>query len=135
MPKETGEDLKLKNQEYRILQYPYFTRDRIVIGMEDKDLKDVAAIFLDHEVGKGSEKIDPMMMRKAFEIDNKLALSVTLNIRNLVERSEILQKWLSKSEVEVVASRVEGLFKELPKVNKKWDKPWWDTEVETPIIQ
>jgi hypothetical protein len=52
-----------------------------------------------------------------------------------VERPEILPKWLSKSEAATVISRVEALFKELPKVDKKWDKPWWDTEVETPIIQ
>jgi hypothetical protein len=103
--------------------------------MEDKDLKDVAAIFLDHEVGKGSEKIDAQMMRKAFEKDSKLALSVTLNIRNLVERPEILAKWSSKNEAATVISRIEALFNQMPKVDKKWDKPWWDTEVETPIIQ
>jgi hypothetical protein len=135
MPAETREDLKQKGQEYRILQYPYFAKDRIIIGMEDKDLKDVAAILLDHEVGKGSGKIDAQSMRKAFENDNKLALSVTLNIRNLVERQEILSKWLPKNEAATVTSRIEALFKELPKVDKKWDKPWWDTEVETPIIQ
>jgi hypothetical protein len=135
MPAETREDLKQKGQEYRILQYPYFAKDRIIIGMEDKDLKDVAAVFLDHEVGKGSGKIDQQILRKAFEKDNKLALSVTLNVRNLVDRPEILEKWLPKNEIETVTSRIEALFKELPKVDKKWDKPWWDTEVETPIIQ
>jgi hypothetical protein len=135
MPAETREDLKQKNQEYRILQYPYFAKDRVIIGMEEKDLKDVAAIFLDHEIGRGGGKIDAKMMRKAFEKDNKLALSVTLNIRNLVERQDVLGKWLSKTETATVTSRIEALFKELPRVDKKWDKPWWDTEVETPIIQ
>jgi len=135
MPAETREDLKRKNQEYRILQYPYFAKDRVIIGMEEKDLKDVAAIFLDHEVGKGGGKIDVQMMRKAFEKDNKLALSVTLNIRNLVERQDVLGKWLSKTETAMVTSRIDALFKELPKADRKWDKPWWDTEVETPIIQ
>jgi hypothetical protein len=135
MPKETIEALKQKGQEYRILQYPYFARDRIIIGMEEKDLKDVAAMFLDHDVGKGNEKINVQQMRKAFENDKKLALTVTLNIRNLVERPEILAKWLSKSEASAVAGKIEAFFKELPKVDKKWDRPWWNTEVETPIIQ
>jgi hypothetical protein len=135
MPKETMEDLKRKNQEHRILQYPYFAKDRIIIGMEEKDLKDVAAIFLDHEIGNGSEKINPQTMRKAFDKDQKLALSVTLNIKNLVERPKILARWLSGNEASIVVGRIEALFKELPKVDKKWDKPWWDTEVETPIIQ
>jgi hypothetical protein len=135
MPKETTEELKQKGQEYRILSYPYFAKDRIIIGMEEKDLRDVAAIFLDHDVGKGNENIDAQLMRKAFERDKKLALTVTLNIKNLLERPEILSKWLSKNEAATVTGRIEALFKELPKVEKKWDKPWWDTEVETPIIQ
>jgi hypothetical protein len=103
--------------------------------MEEKDLKDVAAIFLDHDIGKGNEKIDPQTMRKAFDKDKKLALSVTLNIMNLVERPEILARWLSKNEAAAITAKIESLFKELPKVDKKWDKPWWDTEVETPIIE
>jgi hypothetical protein len=135
MPSETRDDLKRKGQEYRILQYPHFAKDRVIIGMEDKDLKDVASVFLDHDIGKGSGKIDPQTLRKAFEKDNKLALSVTLNVRNLVERPEILAKWLSKNETATVTSRIEALFKELPKVDKKWDRPWWDTEVETPVIE
>ena len=135
MPKETAEELKQKGQEYRILPYPYFAKDRIIIGMEEKDLKDVAGIFLDHDVGKGNEKIDVQLMRKAFEKDKKLALTVTLNIRNLLDRPEILAKWLSRNEASAVTSKIEALFKELPKVENKWDKPWWDTEVETPIIQ
>jgi len=98
-------------------------------------LKDVAAIFLDHDVGNGRGKINQQMLRKAFEKDNKLALSVTLNVRNLVDRPEILPKWLSETEAVRVKGRIESLFKELPKIDKKWDKPWWDTEVETPIIQ
>ena len=135
MPKETAEDLKQKNQEHRILDYPHFDKERIIIGMEEKDLKDVASIFLDHEVGRGTEQIDVQAMRKAFDKDKKLALSVTLNIMNLAQRPEILSRWLSKNEASAVTSKIEGLFKELPKIDKKWDKPWWDTEVETPIIQ
>ena len=135
MPKETAEELRQKNQEYRILNYPYYAKDRIIIGMEEKDLKDVAAIFLDHDIGKGNEKIDAQLLRKAFDKDKKLALTVTLNIKNLLERPEILAKWLPRNEASAVTGKIEGLFKELPKVESKWDKPWWDTEVETPIIQ
>ena len=134
MPKETMDELKQKNQEYRILQYPHFAKDRIIIGMEEKDLKDVAAIFLDHDLGGGNEKIDAQLMRKAFDKDKKLALTVTLNIKNLLEK-DILAKWLPRNEASAVTSKVEALFKELPKVESKWDKPWWNTEVETPIIQ
>lgn len=135
LPKESEEEFKRCQQEHRILSYPYFAEDRIVVGMEDKDLKDVSAVFLDHEIGKGSEKIDAQHMRKICEKDTKLALTVRLNLRNLVEKTDILNKWLSKSEASMVVHRIEGLLKELPNVDKKWDKPWWNTEVETPIIQ
>jgi len=135
MPAETAEDLKQKNQGYRLLEYPYFPKDRIVIGMEEKDFKDVAAIFLDHGIGNGKEQINPQIIRKAFDKDKKLALSVTLNIMSLVKKPEILSKWLSKNQEAAVKAKVEELFKQLPTVDKKWDKPWWDTEVETPIIE
>jgi hypothetical protein len=135
MPEETAEDLKHKNQEYRILEYPYFAKDRVIIGMEEKDFKDIAAIFLDHGIGNGKEQINPQIIRKAFEKDKKLALSVTLNILSLIKKPEILSKWLSKNQEATVKAKVEELFKQLPVVDKKWDKPWWDTEVETPIIE
>ena len=135
MPNETREALKQKNQEYRILQYPHFAKDRIIIGMEEKDVRDVVALFLDHDIGKGQEKIDAQQMRKALENDKKLALTVILNTKNLVEKPEILAKWLSKSEASTVTGKIEAFLKEMPKVEKRWDKPWWNTEVETPIIQ
>ncbi len=135
MPKETVEDLKQKKQDYRILNYPYFAKDRIIIGMEEKDLKDVIAIFLDHDIGKGKEQINSQLMRKIFKKDKKLALTVTLNLKNLVEKPEILAKWLPRNEAAAVTDKIEALFKELPKVENKWDKPWWNTEVETPTIE
>jgi len=53
----------------------------------------------------------------------------------LVERPEVLGRWMSKSEVSAVTDRVNPLLKELPMVDKKWDKPWWNTAVETPVIE
>jgi hypothetical protein len=120
--------------DYRILPYPHYASDMVVLGMEEKDMKDVCAIFLDHPVGKGSEQVDADKMRKALEKDSKLALTVTLNLRNLVERPEILAKWLRKTEVVTVVDRIQALLCALPRVDKKWNKPWWNTAVETPII-
>jgi len=135
MPKEGVEKLKQCGQEYRILSYPYYAEDRIILGMEDKDVKDVCAVFLDHEIGTGAEKIDSLRMRKILEKDKKLALTVALNLKNLIERSDSLRKWMSKGEVSTVTDRIGALLKELPTVDKKWDKPWWNVAVETPIIE
>ncbi|MEM2937482.1 MAG: hypothetical protein QXJ63_02925 [Candidatus Bathyarchaeia archaeon] len=133
-PKEAVEELKRHGQDYRILSYPYYDKDKIIVGMEEKDVKDVCAVFLDHEVGKGTEAIDPQKMRRILDKDKKLALTVTLNLRNIVEKQDVLKEWLSKGEVARVTENIELLLKELPVVEKKWDKPWWDTAVETPQI-
>jgi hypothetical protein len=61
-------------------------------------------------------------------------LTVNLNLRNFVERPEIPTKWLRKTEVAAVADRIQALLDVLPKVDKKWNKPWWNTAVETPMI-
>jgi hypothetical protein len=135
MPKERMEELKQCGQDYRILSYPYYAEDKIIMGMEDKDTKDVCAVFLDHDVGKGAENIDSQKMRKILERDKKLALTVMLNLKNLVDKAELLRKWMSKSEVSIVTGRIGALLKDLPTIDKKWDKPWWNTAVETPIIE
>jgi predicted nucleic acid-binding protein len=135
MPKERMEELRQCECDYRILSYPYYAEEKIIVGMEDKDVKDVCAVFLDHEIGKEAENIDSQKMGKILEKDKKLALTVTLNLKNLVEKSDVLRKWISKNEVSTVTDRIEALLKELPLVDKKWDKPWWNTAVETPTIE
>ncbi|MEM2675571.1 MAG: hypothetical protein QXT10_03630 [Candidatus Bathyarchaeia archaeon] len=135
MPKECTRELEECECDYRILSYPYYAKDRIIIGMEEKDIKDVCAIFLDHEIGVGPERIDAQKMRKILDKDKKLALTVTLNLKNLVERSDVLGRWMSKSQVSTVTQRIQELLKVLPVVDKKWDKPWWNTAVETPVIE
>ena len=135
LPKERMKEIKECGQYYRILPYPYYAEDKIVIGMEKKDMKDVCAVFLDHDVGEGAEQIDSKRMRKILGRDKKFALTATLNLRNLIERQDTLRKWMSKSEVSTITDRVEALLKELPTVDKKWDKPWWNTAVETPVIE
>jgi hypothetical protein len=135
VPKERVEELKKYGEEYRILSYPYYAEDKLILGMEEKDMKDVCAVFLDHEVGEGAEKISPQRMRKALKKDKKLALTVMLNLRNIIESMDTLKDWMTKSEVSTVTDRVETLLKDLPRVDKKWDKPWWNTAVETPVVQ
>lgn len=134
-PKKRLEKLKEYKQEYRILPYPYYAHDKVILGMEEKDVKDICAIFLDHPIGSGREEIDPNKMRKPLEKDKRLALTTTLNLRNLVEKSDVLGIWLKENEATTVTDRIQTLLEELPKVDKKWNKPWWNTAVETPIIE
>jgi len=133
-PKADIETLRKHNNEYRILNYPHYASDRLVLGMEEKDVKDVCTIFLDHLLGNGNDEISANKMRESLERDKKLALTVTLNLRNIAERPETLKKWMTKNEISTVVDRIQSLLKVLPKIDKKWDKPWWNTAVETPKI-
>lgn len=134
-PKENLEKLKEHKQEYRILPYPYYADDKVVLGMEDKDVKDVCAIFLDHSIGNGIGEINPDKIGKVLKKDQKFALTTTLNLGNLVEKPDALRRWVKKREAATVTDRIQVLLGSLPKVDKKWDRPWWNTAVETPIIE
>jgi len=126
--------LEEQSQEFRILPYNWYSSEKLVLGMEEKDTKDVCAIFLDHPIGAGKGEIDSEKIRKVLEKDRKLALTVTLNLQNLMDRTDLMEKWLKKGEVATVVDRIKALLKVLPKVDKKWDKPWWNTAVETPLV-
>jgi len=134
-PKEKLEELNEFKQEFRILPYPNYAQDKFVLGMENKDVKDICAIFLDHPIGNGKEEIDSEKIRRVLEKDQKFALTVTLNLRNVVEKSGVVEKWVKKNEAATIVDRIQTLLKKLPKVDKKWNKPWWNTAVETPLIQ
>jgi len=134
-PKDELEQLKEFKQEFRILPYDHYAGDKFVLGMEEKDVRDVCAIFFDHSVGGGRGEISPEKIRNVLERDEKLALTVTLNLRNLVEKPRMLEMWLKKREAAIVVDRINSLLGGLPKVDKEWDKPWWNTAVETPIIE
>ncbi|MEM2122260.1 MAG: hypothetical protein QXE79_01355 [Candidatus Bathyarchaeia archaeon] len=133
--REDLEKLKEADQDYRVLPYPYYNRDRVIIGMEEKDFRDVCAIFLDHHVGKGPSEINPQVMSRILDKDKKLALTVILNLRNLGEKSHVVAEWIGGSAASTVADGVNELLKYMPKVDKRWDKPWWNTAVETPLIE
>jgi len=132
LPKEDFERLQERNQEYRVLSYPYYEKDKIILGMEEKDVKDVCSIFLDHPIG-GPGGINVQKLRKILK-DEKLALTVTLNLKNLLDHPDVIGRWVNRSEVSAITERVSSLLKEFPKINKQWSNPWWNTAVETPVM-
>jgi hypothetical protein len=133
-PKTDIGTLERNKQEFRILSYPWYSSDKLVLGMEEKDIRDVSAIFLDHAIGVGKGEISQNKLRKVLEKDKKLALTATLNLQNIMKRPEVLGKWLNRSETATVTERIQTLLTALPVVDKKWNKPWWNTAVETPVI-
>jgi hypothetical protein len=135
IPKTETATFVKQEQDFRFLSCDWFPQDKAILGMEEKDIKDVTAIFLDHAIGQGKENIDPAKMRKILEKDRKMALTVMLNLQNVMRRVHLLEKWLTQDEVSTIADRIQNLLSALPKIDKKWDKPWWNTSVETPKIE
>ncbi len=135
LPKTDVHILEERGQQYRILPYNWYSSDKVVLGMEEKDIKDVCAVFLDHSIGTGKEEINSEKIRRILDKDKKLALTVALNLQNLVTRAELLAKWVKSSEASLVVDRITSLLTVLSKVDKKWNKPWWNTAVETPLIE
>jgi hypothetical protein len=134
-PRSAREELVREGLEYRILNYPPYRNDRLLIGIEEKDIKDIASIFMTYDVGEGRDCVNPQRIRHVFEKDRKFALTFRLNLENF-QRNEKLVKdmGLPDSDTERIMSRITAVLEALPEVDKKWTNPWWNVDVETPQI-
>jgi len=134
-PKKSVEELDKSNQSFRILSniYPHYDEKRILIGMEEKDVKDTAALFLDHDLGSGSDQINIDKLSRVLEKDRKFRLTARLNLENLVHHVETLGQFgASSSEVDIIRGRIQRLLDTLPVSDEKFRKPWWNTDLEAP---
>jgi hypothetical protein len=89
-------------------------------------------VLYDHEIGSGNGEIDVGSMVGALRKDEKLRLTVRLNLENLLRNAHV-----ASSEDEVanrVKRKLGGLLHEIPPVEKKFKKPWWEEAVETPTV-
>jgi hypothetical protein len=136
-PKNWQEKLEKAGQAYRILSriYPYYNEKRVLIGMEEKDIKDVAALLLDHEIGEGKEAISVQKIVNVLNKDKKLALTVRLNLLNLLDNQEIFERFkVNGYQIRIIKDRLEKILKQIPEPSHRFNKPWWNTAVETPLI-
>jgi hypothetical protein len=134
-PRSAHKELVDQGLEYRILNYPYYRSDRLLIGIEEKDIKDICSIFIGHDVGEGSECVSPSKIRLVMDKDKKFALTFRLNLENFQRNEKFLKDiGMSRSDVERAVSRVAAVLEALPQMDKKWSNPWWNVDVETPQI-
>ena len=106
-----------------------FGRHEVVIGPEDKDVRDVLAVLADHELAEGVDGISPSRMASALQGDPDLARTVGLTLP-MVARSPVLatvpepdQSRARQRLVELgaLAARV------TPKARHRWfGGPWWE---------
>jgi hypothetical protein len=129
------EDLVRYGLEYRILNYPSYKSDKLLIGIEEKDIKDICSILLSHELGEGKGCINVEKFKNMLEKDKKFALTFRLNLESLARNENLLKKiGLPNSSIENIMSKLNVILAGIPVVDKKWSGPWWNVDVETPQI-
>ncbi|MGA1975863.1 MAG: hypothetical protein ABSG92_09530 [Conexivisphaerales archaeon] len=115
----------------RILRYPPYRKDRTILGMEEKDMLDVSALFID---GGEDGRLDIGRLRRALD-DRKLLLTVRLNLENLVSAENWMKtRGLNGHQISRVHETGRRILSALPVVDQAWSKPWWNTNVETPLV-
>jgi hypothetical protein len=132
-PAELGEKMRAEGQSYRILNYEGYDPSKVIVGMELKDMKDVSSVLYDHEIGSGAESVDIGSMVEALRKDEKLRLTVRLNLENLLRNAHVVT---SKGDevTNRVRKKLEVILREIPPVEKDFRKAWWEEAVETPTV-
>ncbi len=128
--------LKASGQEFRILNHQGYKKGMVIIGMEAKDMLDVCAILLDRNHRLEVEpRLDLQRLTSYLRHDEKLALTVRLNLENLVCQTEwIRSKGLTKAQTEIIRESTTDILGALPAVSKAWKRPWWNTEVDSQVV-
>jgi len=134
-PATVRSELARQKLDYRILDYPHYRSDRLLMGIEMKDIKDVCALLLDREIGEERNSIDLDRMREVLEKDKKFALTFRLNLESILRNETILREiGVPSSYITQIFSRIQSILDATPEVEKKWSNPWWNVDVETPQI-
>jgi len=136
LDKKSLPELEAAGQAFRILNYPYYKDSKLVIGMEQKDMMDLCALIHDRVLDvKSGPRLDPQRVSELLKKDQKFLLTVRLNLQNILDRSDWLRsKGLSEHQITKLNEATKSILNVLPNPDKKWDKPWWNTDVETPVI-
>ncbi len=124
--------LQQLGQEYRILSYPYYRNEKYLIGMKEKDMMDTVALLCDYaeKSGEVAEEIKHSLRK-----DEKLLQTLRLNLENLCVRKDWLRsRGISDNQISRMDESLKDVLEALPKKEKKWDKPWWNKDVDTPSV-
>lgn len=123
-------------QTFRILDYPYYRTGKIIIGVEWKDMIDTCSLLHDCVNESGNNpKIDPHRIVSVLRKNKKFALTARLNLSNILHNEDFLRsKGLTSPAVSRIMRGAQLLLDTIPDPNKKWSKPWWNEDVDTPIV-
>ena len=117
-----------------------FDKRRMLVGMEMKDMRDIAAALVDHDVGQGPDRIDVNVIGTKLKRDWPTWKTVTTNLRNMLQRSKEIARVFGASEhqreaiekkLTKILEQLEGQYAPKRRIFS-FSKQWWeDVEDQT----
>lgn len=109
--------------------------DQLLLGPEDKDIADAAALLVDYELGVGEDCIDRERFGRALERDWGLARTVKLNLANCAMYERVLnQRGADQATIAAVRERLDALAAvaddpeyQPRKPRLRFSRTWWET--------
>jgi hypothetical protein len=125
--------LEQSGQEFRVLKYSHYREGKVLVGMEAKDMTDVCALL--HDIVSEDSGEVTSRLRSCLLNDPRLTLTLRLNVENIIYRGEWLRKrGFKENQISRIQEAGERLLRSIPPSDKKWSRPWWNRDVDTPLI-
>jgi len=114
-----------------------YDKKHLLIGMELKDMRDVSAALLDHDLGEGPQKISVDVLGEKLRQDWGLWKTVTLSLRNMHRKLDVIfnsfgagreDQLVVDERLARIVEQLEGRYaakKSVFGLNKQW---WEDVE-------
>ena len=111
-----------------------YNKKQLLVGMEQKDMRDVSAALLDHELGEGPQKISIDVLGEKLRQDWGLWRTVTMSLRNMHQKLDVILSSFgtTREDRKVVDERLGRIVEQLETkyVAKKamfgFNKQWWE---------
>lgn len=110
-----------------------FDKKHLLIGMEIKDMQDLAAALYDHDLGDGVDKINVDILGRKLQKDWGMWKTVTMNLKNMWERPRLITDVFGadKEQLELINEKLAKIIEQLngkyaAKRNFTLTKQWWE---------
>jgi len=111
-----------------------YDKKHLLIGMESKDMRDVSAALLDHDLGEGPQKISVDILGQKLRQDWGMWKTVTLNLKNMLQKLDVIftSFGVSREDQAVVNEKLARIVEQLEgryaakKSRFGLNKRWWE---------
>ena len=111
-----------------------YNKKQLLVGMEQKDMRDVSAALLDHELGEGPQKISIDVLGEKLRQDWGLWRTVTMSLRNMHQKLDVILSSFgaTREDRKVVDEKLGKIVEQLEtkyaakKAMFGFNKQWWE---------